>query len=488
MKKHISKILAFTCLLTALPFAACGNNGNSVRKNNVLRVASWDEYLDMGGDVYADDPENPDPDLTAFKEWYKDTFGITLSEKTKSLDEEFVDWYHENYKGTENYQPDLKMEYIPMQDNETMYNKIKMGDRYDLLCPSEYMAMKLKVENLIVPYASSFFDAAAKGNYYAKNASAYTKSIFAEAGLSEYIAGYMWGTTGFVFNPQNIGENEDEARNIMKRWSSLYSASTKNKITAKDNARDSYFMGLGMFNEDELLIEKAKFDAVKQQYKDGKLDQASYQAAQTAYKQLLSSKMNDTTEATTEKVQEYLKKMRKNVYGLETDEGKMDVATGLLDASYQWSGDAVYIINEAEFYDLELEYVIPEATSNIWFDGWVMMDGANEELATAFINFLSMPQNVVRNMYYIGYTSCLKSEEIFNYIDFCYGSEDEQAVEYDLSYFFGDGHMLKVDQQQTYRQLFAQYPDEDTIDRLVVMEYFQKADNDRINRMWINIK
>ena len=100
-----------------------------------------------------------------------------------------------------------------------------------------------------------------------------------------------------------------------------------------------------------------------------------------------------------------------------------------------------------------------------------------------------MPQNVVRNMYYIGYTSCLKSEEIFDYIASSYESDEvENTEQYDLSYFFGDNHVLTVDVTQTYRQLFAQYPDEDTIDRLVVMKYFEKEDNDRINRMWINIK
>lgn len=474
MKKYLSKFLALSLALTAFPIAACDNNaGLSSRQPNVLRVASWDEYLDMGGDVYAYDEDNPE--LEDFKSWYYKTFGITLSEKTKSLDEEFVDWYHENYKDSEYYQKDLKIQYIPLQDNETMYNKIKMGDRYDLLCPSEYMAMKLKAENLIVPYDKSFFDPSKSGNYYAQNVSEYTKEIFNEAGLSEYIAGYMWGTTGFVFNPHEIGKDVNEAREIMKSWNSLYSASLKNKITAKDNARDSYFMGLGMLYENELL-------QLREKYNNGEIDKATYKAT-------LSQKMNDTGKATTNKVKDLLKKMRKNVYGLETDEGKMDVATGLLDASYQWSGDAVYIINEAEFFDLELEYIIPESASNIWFDGWVMMKNANQELAKAFINFLSMPQNVVRNMYYIGYTSCLKSEEIFNYVKLTYAAQtQENTEEYDLSYFFGDNHTLIVDKTQTHRQLFAQYPTADTIDRLVVMEYFKKADNDRINRMWINIK
>jgi len=182
--------------------------------------------------------------------------------------------------------------------------------------------------------------------------------------------------------------------------------------------------------------------------------------------------------------------MRKNLYGLETDEGKLEVIAGRLDASYQWSGDAVFIIDEAEVNDLALEYSIPESASNLWFDGWVMMKDANEHAATAFINFLSMPQNVVRNMYYIGYTSCIAGDEVFDYVQETYSADEEETdvSEYDLSYFFGDGHTITAATSQLRRQLFAQYPDSNTIDRLVVMKYFDKKTNERANRMWNNIK
>ena len=151
----------------------------------------------------------------------------------------------------------------------------------------------------------------------------------------------------------------------------------------------------------------------------------------------------------------------------------------------------MYIMDEAEENDLMLEYSIPKSASNLWFDGWVMMKDANKEAATAFINYVSMPENIVRNMYYIGYTSCLGGEEVYNYICETYGAEDddETAVEYDLSYFFGEGFSpILVPEEQTRRQLFAQYPDSITKNRLVVMKYFDKEANERANRMWNNIK
>lgn len=120
----------------------------------------------------------------------------------------------------------------------------------------------------------------------------------------------------------------------------------------------------------------------------------------------------------------------------------------------------------------------------------MMKNSINTEAALAFINFLSIPENVVRNMYYIGYTSCVGGEEVFEYTQEMYGAneDEEHTVDYDLSYFFGEGHVLKTTQEQTRRQLFAQYPDESTIDRLVVMKYFDKKTNERANRMWNNIK
>jgi len=429
---------------------------------NVLRVASWDEYIDMGGSVY----EGDDLDLLDFKAWYKELTGIDL-DNTRPLYEEFEDWYEDVYK------EEITVEYIALQDNETMYNQIKMGDTYDLLCPSEYMIMKLAAEDKLKPFPQSFFDVEEEHNYFAKNLSPYIKQVFENGKLSngrswaEYAAGYMWGSTGFVFNPEKID------RTIMQSWNCVTNKVCERKITAKDNVRDSYFMGLGMYYEKDLL-------ALKELYKQGTITQQEYTST-------LSTYMNDTSVETMGKVKKELEKMRKNLYGLETDEGKLEVIAGRLDASFQWSGDAVFIIDEAEVNDLALEYSIPESASNLWFDGWVMMKDANEHAATAFINFLSMPQNVVRNMYYIGYTSCIAGEEVFDYINETYSDEEGETL-YDLSYFFGDGHMLITSAEQTKRQLFAQYPDVKTIDRLVVMEYFDSKTNERANRMWNNIK
>ena len=449
MKKQLSMLLSTLLLFGSFHLVACANEQTDTGyEENVLRIASWDEYIDMGGE---------------------DSY---YSADSRPLYEEFEDWYKEVY-GKE-----IKVEYVALQDNETMYGKIKMGDRYDLLCPSEYMIMKLAAENKLQPYPESFFDTSVEHNYFAKNISPYIQSVFENGKLknggswADYAAGYMWGTTGFVFNPEKIPSS------IMTSWNALASKECARKITAKDNVRDSYFMGLGMYYENELLV-------LKENYAKGAITQSEYKTTLARY-------MNDTSPETMGKVKKCLETMRKNLYGLETDEGKLEVAAGRLDASFQWSGDAVYILDLAEENDLFLEYSIPDCASNLWFDGWVMMADTdshktNVHAATAFVNFLSMPQNVIRNMYYIGYTSCIASKEIFDYITETYGDEDGD-VTYDLSYFFGENATFKTTTAQTKRQLFAQYPTVATIDRLVVMEYFDTKTNERANRMWNNIK
>ncbi|MBE5745585.1 MAG: extracellular solute-binding protein [Clostridiales bacterium] len=449
--KRLKKVIPFAlfaCIaFSTLPLSACGENDGE----NVLRIASWDEYICEGGeDSYFGEGA---PLYEEFETWYKETYGKEVTVK-----------------------------YIPLQDNETMYNKIKMGDSYDLLCPSEYMIMKLAEEGYIQKLPSTFYDTDIEHNYYAKYVSPYIKDVFENGTMNdgskwaEYTAGYMWGSTGFVYNPQTV-DKED-----VKSWNIFTNKKYERKITAKDNVRDSYFAGLGIYHEQAML-------ALKNKLESGEITLSEYKIA-------LSTMMNDTSENTMKNVQNILKSLRQNVYGLETDEGKLDVVTGRFDISYQWSGDAVYTLDVGESEEINdepiyLEYCIPDAASNLFFDGWVLMkDSKNVDAATAFINFLSIPQNVIRNMYYIGYTSCVGGEEVYEYVQETYGaSEDEEDTTlYDLSYFFGEDHQLLTTKEQTTRQLFAQYPDVSTIDRLVVMKYFDKETNERANRMWNTIK
>ena len=51
MKKRISIALSALLLLGSFSLSACkGKTATQTRDENVLRVASWDEYIDMGGE------------------------------------------------------------------------------------------------------------------------------------------------------------------------------------------------------------------------------------------------------------------------------------------------------------------------------------------------------------------------------------------------------------------------------------------------------
>ena len=101
-------------------------------------------------------------------------------------------------------------------------------------------------------------------------------------------------------------------------------------------------------------------------------------------------------------------------------------------------------------------------------------------------------------MNYIGYTSVISggdSDVVYNYAKWNYGADSDgtDTVDYKLGYFFsGDSdderYILKVPAEQTYRQLSAQYPSEEVMDRSAVMQYFDSDENARINQMWINVR
>ena len=124
-------------------------------------------------------------------------------------------------------------------------------------------------------------------------------------------------------------------------------------------------------------------------------------------------------------------------------------------------------------------------------------NAAKQQAAEAFMNFVSRPDNVVRNMYYIGYTSVIAggdSDIIFAYADWCYRAEDDagETIEYPTGAFFtGDAEDPTISSRRkpiSHRQLYAQYPPQEVLDRAVVMQYFDKENNQKINQMWVNVR
>lgn len=99
-----------------------------------LRVCNWEEYIDEGG-------------------WGEDET-ISLSDKDiigeNPMYEDFEEWYYDTYHQK------VRLNTAVLVPNEELYNMLTLGDEYDIVCPSEYMIMKLMTEDMLVPFSEDF--------------------------------------------------------------------------------------------------------------------------------------------------------------------------------------------------------------------------------------------------------------------------------------------------------------------------------------------
>ena len=435
--------------------------GDAREDEIVLRVANWEEYMDEG--------EWDEADAIEFSD------GSVLCPEN-SLVDDFEEWFYETYGKR------VRVEYSTFGTNEELYNQITIGDVYDLACPSEYMIMKMMREGMLEPYDDTFRDVTVEENYYAKGVSPYIAGVFEDLSidgqpLNTYAAGYMWGTLGIVYNPEEVTQEEAST------WKLLQNDKFSRQLTIKDSVRDAFFAAVSIYQYDTITSQAFLQDE--------------------SYASKLYDCLNATDQNTVDSVEEILSAIKRNVYSFETDSGKADMVTGKVVANQQWSGDAVYTMDQAEEDGVELCYSAPLESTNLWFDGWVMLEkGISEDpekkiAAQAFVNFLSMPENAVRNMNYIGYTSVIsggESEKVLDYVNWCYEADPEETdeedmVEYDIAYFFdNEDAVILTSEDQTRRQLYAQYPPKEVVDRSVFMACFDTEGNERINRMWTNVR
>ncbi|MBE5743541.1 MAG: extracellular solute-binding protein [Clostridiales bacterium] len=434
----MKKILVVVLSLLLMPFTlALPKNEVLAKDSDTLVIYSWEDYLDLGYE---------EEDLEDLSDSLLDRF--SEDELLMGL----TDIFEEEYGVT--------VEYRTFATNEEMYNElINNPNGPDLICPSEYMIMRMKDEGLIKPYKTP--------ETWENYGSPYIKSEFSRLGLTSgedkvYATGYMWGTMGYIFNTANTLPEE------LKNWDSILGEKFNKKVTIKDSIRDTYILAVGAVYEEELKsLDKNADD----------------------YSQKVAEIFNRTDYETLQRVELFLKDLKQKLYGFEVDSGKNDMISGKIEVNFAWSGDAVYTIDEAELAGLEFGYVVPEEGSNVWFDGWVMPNNANEDLATKFIDFVSEPNSAIRNMEYIGYTSCMAQDEVFEYV---LENEEEGEEQIDLGYFFKGldytGEDYNVTVASKYGRLATQYPDYETIRRCTVMGNFSGDTLDDINDMWNRVK
>ena len=377
----------------------------------------------------------------------------------------------------------VKVNYSTYETNEDLYNQIKAGGvQYDLVCPSDYMIQKMIMNDMLEPLTKSIENYKLYGSSYIKDVFdniEVTNNITQQEQLfSQYAVPYMWGTMGFMYDPNNVTLED------VSTWDIVWDKNFKNQVSLKDSVRDTYIV--------------ASLHVYKNELNQAKLDLADNKTTAKQYNEIVTEIMNRCDDNTLKLIETSLKEAKENIYEFEVDTGKTNIMNGKYYVNLCWSGDAVYSLDMAEEDDFILNYKVPEEGSNVWFDGWVMPKGANVELSQELMNFLCDPEIAKQNMEAVGYTSAIAGTQMWELVNEWYGEEQSaETIAYDLTYFFKDSNVVDEDgnkvesfiiyTSEENRQLYAQYPDEQTIQRCAIMKDFG-SQNDKVNEMWIRVK
>ncbi len=391
----MKKILTF--IAAAAMLCGCGED-----RSTILKVYNWSDYIDES--VIGD-----------FESWYEEQTG----EKVKVI-------------------------YQTFDINETMLSKIEKGhEDYDVVCPSDYIIERMLQADLLLPLDRDFGQTP---NYIDGNVAPYIKSCFDKMegkgkNANDYSVGYMWGTTGILYNAKYVSDEEAST------WDIIRNPKFAGKIFIKDSARDVFSQIIIYLRQKEL--------------QEGKLT--------------LDDLMYDSSDESLSEVENYMKQVKDLVAGWEADFGKEQMTQERGWVNLTWSGDAVWAIEEAREIGVDLRYVCPKEGFTVWFDGWVIPKYArNTKAAKYWINFMCRPDIAIRNVEVTGYVSVLGSPELME------AFSDEEYSPADLSYFFGpEATAVCADP--------VLYPDGETIARST-MEHDWGERTEPLIAMWSRVK
>ena len=390
----MKKFLILAALSAVL--LSCGGN-----REQILKVYNWSDYIDESV-------------LPEFEEWYKAQTG-----------------------------EDIKVVYQTFDVNETMLSKIEKGhEDYDVVCPSDYIIERMLNAGLILPL--DFASIPDEINYIALNRSPFMQQMFHDINpaidANDYSVPYMWGTTGIIFNTEEVSYEEAST------WDVIRNPKFAGQILIKDTPRDVYGPVLIYLKQKEL--------------KEGTVT--------------LDDLMRDSSDESIAAVENYLRQVKDGVLGWEADFGKYQMTKERGLVSLNWSGDAVWARDEAAEVGVSLDYIVPEEGSTVWFDGWVIPKYAqNIKAATYFIDFMCRPDIAIRNMEETGYVSANGAIEVLE------SQIDEEQDPIDVSYFFPGADRVRVDP--------VLYPDKAVIERCA-LEHDWGKDTDKLLAMWSRVK
>ena len=393
----MKRLFSFAALAALLLFGGC-----KADRGTVLKVYNWSDYIDETA-------------IDEFESWYEEQTG----EKVKVI-------------------------YQTFDINETMLSKIERGkEDFDVVCPSDYIIERMLKSDLLLPLSRDFGDTP---NYIDANLSPYIREQFNKIdgggkNANDYAVGYMWGTTGILYNAKYVTEEEAST------WDILCNEKFRDKIFVKDSPRDVYSQIILFLHQKDIEEGRVTRDEL----------------------------MNYTNDEDIAAVETYMKRAKELVAGWEADFGKAQMTQELGYVNLTWSGDGVWAIKEGKEVGVDLRYVCPKEGFTVWFDGWVIPKYAkNQKAANYWINFMSRPDIVIRNVDATGYVSVSGAPEVMDeFIE-----EDLEPI--DVSYFFGP-------QPTAVRLDPVLYPDKATIERSTMEHDWGEHTADLVS-MWSRVK
>ena len=369
MKTRLNYIVRL--VVAVVCFGILATSCGETSREEILKVYNWGDYIDE--DL-----------LEEFEEWYKEQTGC-----------------------------EVDVIYQTFDINEVMLAKIEKGEAdFDGVCPSEYIIERMMRNNLLQPIVNKEFIADLERteteNYlgyvspYIRNQFDHIITLEPELNANDYSVGYMWGTTGILFNADYVTAEEALS------WDLMFDERLEGKILVKDAFRDVYSPMLVYAK----TLEARKSGILGEKETLPLNDAVAIERGLEGKVPTIEELMFDSSDESIAHVEEYLKEMKRLVAGWEADFGKEMMTQNKAWINLMWSGDAVWAIEEAADVGVSLDYVVPEEGSVVWFDGWVIPKYAkNPRAARYFINYMCMPENAVRNMDATGYVSVVGARE-----------------------------------------------------------------------------
>ena len=395
----------FFAVATLLLPIFCISNVQAADRENTLKIYNWADYIDMTNV------------LNKFPEWYKEQTG-----------------------------EEVEVLYQTFDINESMLTEIEVGhEDYDVICPSEYIIERMLRQGLLQKINKDY------GNTpdYTKLVSPFAIEKFQQMAtdtsmcVADYTVGYMWGTTGILYNTALVEEAD------VISLEGLLNPKYSGKIFMKNAFRDVYSVVVLYVYRDEIARGEVSRDEL----------------------------VANVTDERIARVEAYLNQIKENVAGWEVDFGKEEMTKGKAWMNLSWSGDAQWAMEEASHVGVNLQYLVPREGSNVWFDGWCIPKYAkNTKAASYFINYMCMPENAILNMEEIGYVSVVASPEILEWAD----DSSAYPTTSNLTYFFGE-------EADSVHVNHVFYPDQSVIERCALMHDCGDKTEDLI-AMWSRVK